>query len=304
MNSTLHTFAVRGRRIAYETAGASIGKDVVLFIHGSGVTGAMWMPFARSLEPRMRPVMVDLLGHGHSEPLGKDELVDGVIDVAMIEEVARREGAGQAPGTASAQGGAQARRVHVVGYGYGGYLAARVALAQPGLIRSLTLIEPELMAPLLTERPADCREELDHLYRDGKYLDASTGGNEAWTQRFYDYWTGGGAWALTTPRQRELQLDVARKTFCEVRETSLDPRPFEAYAALPKSLLLVGGERSTRCAKRILSRLGQVTGRVVHIIPGATHFLPLTHGPELLEMTLRMWAISQESVSLAHVGAM
>jgi pimeloyl-ACP methyl ester carboxylesterase len=290
MQSTLHSILVRGRHMAYETAGT--GKDVVLFVHGSGFTGAMWMPFARSLEPRMRAVMVDLLGHGRSEPVGPDAIVDAETDVAMLEEVARREGAWA--------GG----RVHVVGHAYGAYLAARVGLAQPSLLRSLTLIEPDLFAPLLAERPADCVKELDHLYADGRFLDASTGGDEAWTKRFYEYWTGPGAWALLTPRQRELQLEVARKSFCEVRECSLDPRPFSAYAALPKSLLLVTGARSTKCAQRIVARLGQVTGHVVHIVPSATHFLPITHGPELMELALRLWAIPESSVSLAHVGAM
>lgn len=290
MHSTLTSITIRGRRLAYEAAGS--GSDVVLFVHGSGFTGAMWMPFARSLEPRMRAVMVDLLGHGHSEPLAKDEVVDASVDLAFLEEVARREGA--------AAGG----RVHVVGHSYGGALAAWLALAQPNLVRTLSLIEPVLFAPLRAEHPSECAKELDALFGDGKLLDPAVGGNDEWTRRFYDYWTGTGAWSLLTPRQRELQLDVARKSFCEVLVASTDSRPFAAYAQLPKPLLLVGGDRSTKCAQRILTRVGETSGAIVHVVPSATHFLPITHGPELMELFLRLWAIPQTSVSKAHVGEM
>lgn len=291
METTLSSVTVQGRRFSVETAG--LGKDVVLFIHGSGFTGAMWAPFARSLESRCRSVMVDLLGHGRSEPIGNDELVDGRFDLAMLEDVARRESLSSASG-----------RIHVVGHSYGAVLAARLALAQPGLVRSLVLVEPVMFGPLLEERPIDCVRELHALYGDGSVLDPAVGGTEAWTARFYDYWTGQGAWALLTPRQRELQLQVARKSFCEVRDASLDRRPFAEYSALPKPLLLVGGGRSKQCAQRILERLGEVTGAIVHVVPSATHFLPITHGPELIELLVRLWAIPEESVAKEYVGDM
>jgi pimeloyl-ACP methyl ester carboxylesterase len=294
MQSNSKTITVRGRRFAYEVGGTA--NDAVMFVHGSGFSGAMWMPFARSLEPRMRSVMVDLLGYGHSAHVRQGDVVGPDLDLAMLEEVARRE----LPTGGPPVGG----KIHIVAHSYGANLAARLALAKPALVRSLVLIEPVLFAALRVERPNDCVGELEGLYGDGRILDPSFGGSEEWTRRFYDYWTGKGAWALLTPRQRELQLEVAWKSFCEVRDASLDPRPFAAYGALPKPLLLVGGDRTTACAQRILGRLGDVTGAVVHVVPSATHFLPITHGPELLELLLRLWSIPQESISKAFVGAM
>ena len=74
------------------------------------------------------------------------------------------------------------------------------------------------------------------------------------------------------------------------------------YGKLTKPLLLVGGGRSPQCAQRILTRLGTVTSAVVHVVPSATHFLPITHGPELIEMLVRLWSIPESSVAKAHVG--
>ncbi len=284
---TESSIIVQGRTFGYQTFGSA--TDAVVFVHGSGFTGAMWMPFARALEPRLRSIMVDLLGHGHSDPVARGESVSSDLDVAMIEEVARRE---VPPGG----------RVHLVGHSFGAVIAARLALAQPKLVRSLTLIEPVLFGPLIAEKPTDCKAELERLFADGRILDPALAGSDEWIRRFYDYWTGSGAWSLLTARQRELQVEVAFKSFCEVRDSVLDARPFSAYSKLPKPILLVGGGRSTACANRILSRLGEVTGAIVHVVPSATHFLPITHGPELMEMMLRLWAIPQDSISKAHVG--
>lgn len=284
MNVTHESLSVSGRTFGIQVGGT--GPDVVVFVHGSGFTGAMWLPFARSLEKSARSVMVDLLGHGSSDAVGKGERIDTALDVDMLEAVIAREGT----------------RVHLVGHSYGAVIAARTALRIPKLLRSLCLVEPVLFGPLRAERPAECAAELDHLFGDGKVLDESLIGTDAWIRRFYDYWTGPGAWSLLTQRQRELQLDVADKTFCEVRDTILDPHPFSAYAALPKPLMLIGGGRSTACAGAILSRLGEVAGAMVHVIPSATHFVPITHGPELLEILLRVWAMPPERITLVPVG--
>ncbi|MBK6697622.1 MAG: alpha/beta hydrolase [Myxococcales bacterium] len=286
METSIAKLQVMGKSFTYEAAGRG---DVVLFIHGSGFSGAMWMPFARALEARVRSVMVDLLGYGRSQAVRHGEVVDDSFDLALLKQVIERESSG-AP-------------VHLVGHSYGAVLAAKLALQDRALVRSLALVEPALFGPLRAERPADCVGELESLFGDGKMLDPAFGATEAWAARLYDYWTGKGAFALLTPRQKELQLEGSQKAFCEVREAALDVQPFARYSALPKPLLLVGGERSTACASRIMSRLGHVSGAVVHVVPAATHFLPITHGPELLEMLIRMWLIPESQVTKAHVGA-
>ena len=73
MQSNSKTIIVRERRFGYEVAGSA--NEAVMFVHGSGFSGAMWMPFARSLEPRMRSILVDLLGYGHSAHIRKGDVV-------------------------------------------------------------------------------------------------------------------------------------------------------------------------------------------------------------------------------------
>jgi len=54
--------------------------------------------------------------------------------------------------------------VHLVGHSYGGFIAAYLALQQPRLLRTLTLVEPAI-APLLLRDPSNVGEKLALLLR-------------------------------------------------------------------------------------------------------------------------------------------
>lgn len=117
------------RLIAYRTL--AIGEpwcdDVrppILFQHGLGLHGEMWLPWARELLVHGRVLLPDLRGHGESaaawqeKAYGEDELAADVVsflDHAGID------------------------RCHYVGESFGGTLGLVVAARWPEWIRSLTL---------------------------------------------------------------------------------------------------------------------------------------------------------------------
>src|SRR5947209_9181328 len=98
----------------------------VLLLHGSASSSAMWNPAIDLLKPRFRVIAPDLIGYGRTDswPDHHDFTLDE--EVRLIAPLIRH-----APAPA-----------HVVAHSYGGATALRLAVTHPGLIRSLTLIEP------------------------------------------------------------------------------------------------------------------------------------------------------------------
>jgi pimeloyl-ACP methyl ester carboxylesterase len=101
------------------------GGPAVVLLHGLGSSSADWPEQQTALQSGYRVIAVDLPGHGAS-PLPRGLLtVDGMAgDVAGLLEALD-----EAP-------------AHVVGLSLGACVALRLALAAPGRVRSLTLVNP------------------------------------------------------------------------------------------------------------------------------------------------------------------
>ena len=99
------------------------GGVPVLLVHGFGADLNTWMFTQPALADGRRAIALDLPGHGGS---AKD-IASGTPDylTASVEAAARALGIG---------------RVHLVGHSMGGAVAALLALRQPELVASLTLI--------------------------------------------------------------------------------------------------------------------------------------------------------------------
>ncbi|WP_327065529.1 alpha/beta hydrolase [Kitasatospora sp. NBC_01250] len=101
--------------------------EPVLLVHGNVSSSAFWAPTIRDLPPRYRPIAPDLRGFGGTEPLPVDA-GRGVRDysddlLSLIEAL----GLG---------------RVHLVGWSLGGGVALQLLRDAPGLLRSVTLVNP------------------------------------------------------------------------------------------------------------------------------------------------------------------
>ena len=111
---------VNGLSLYYEEHGS--GEPLVL-LHGGISAGEMFAPILPELAARRRVITVDLQGHGHTadieRPLRPQSMADDVA--ALIEHL----------GLASAD---------VMGYSLGGFVALRVAIQHPQLVRRLVLV--------------------------------------------------------------------------------------------------------------------------------------------------------------------
>ena len=99
--------------------------EPLVFIHGIGHTWRGWRPMLPLLEERFDVLAVDMLGHGHSEPLpgGVDSTPEALADA--VEDEMGRAGFDSA---------------HIAGNSLGGWVA--LELARRGRARTVTGISP------------------------------------------------------------------------------------------------------------------------------------------------------------------
>ena len=99
----------------------------VVLLHGLGVTGSVFQPFARRLLPEFGAVIPDLRGHGQSDaPAGGYSPADYARDVVELIDALRL-----AP-------------VPVIGHSLGALVALALTKARPELVRWLVLLDPPL----------------------------------------------------------------------------------------------------------------------------------------------------------------
>lgn len=115
------TVDAQGVPVAVRRGGAG---EAALFVHGYAFTGR-WLPFHERLAERVDLVAPDLPGFG-ATPLpdgitGFDDLVLVLRDVLDALDL---------------------ERVHLVGWSFGGWAAAQLAVFHPHRVRSLTLLAP------------------------------------------------------------------------------------------------------------------------------------------------------------------
>ncbi|PZS34809.1 MAG: hypothetical protein DLM58_05075 [Pseudonocardiales bacterium] len=119
-------------RIQVHERGAADDPLAVL-IHSTGVNGAEMLDGFGLAVPGYHVLAPDRTNYGQSRRStagGRGRSNGHVPEVAMIEDDAQEIGSFLGSGA------------HLVGYSYGGVVAVAVASRQPGLVRSLTLIEP------------------------------------------------------------------------------------------------------------------------------------------------------------------
>ncbi len=250
------------RALGFDEAGR--GPAVVL-LHSGGMSSRQWRRAAERFAPAYRVISPDFLGYGASGAWPEGERFELAYDVDAAVALVR--GAGE--------------RVHLVGHSYGGFVALKVALAAPELVRSLAVYEPVAFGVL------DAWADGEALAALGRELGGSEAGGaerfEGFLQRFVDYWSGPGAWAGLKPPVRDEFRRVGPKLYQEVRSLLADRTPRGAYAAVRAPTLVLSGERSPPDAKRVAELLaGVVPGARLEVLPSAGHMGPLTHADAFL----------------------
>ena len=113
---------------------ARVGTDreTVVLLHGSASNSALWRHTKGALQSRYRCIAPDLIGYGSSAAWPQQAAFGLDAELRAIEPSLR----------------CCADTLHLVGHSYGGVLALHLALADPGRVQSLTLIEPVFFAAL------------------------------------------------------------------------------------------------------------------------------------------------------------
>lgn len=124
-----------GVNLYYEESGA--GEENIVFSHGFLMNHAMFQAQIEALAPHFHCIAYDHRGHGRSETTQSGYEIDNLT----ADAAALIEALGIAP-------------CHFVGMSTGGFVGLRLAIRQPDLLRSLTLIDTSADA----ETPGQVRQ--------------------------------------------------------------------------------------------------------------------------------------------------
>ena len=246
------------RRAGHDTIQATMSSQSVLLVHSGGLTSRQWRKLAAALTPAYQVIAPDLLGYGASGPWPRGEAFHFRQDVALLETLL-----GDAP-------------VHVVGHSYGGLLALQLALARPAAVRSLALFEPVAFGILDEPADAEARRILDLLPLT--YNRGVDGVDDAWLERFVDWWNGPGAWAALADETRASFREVGWKLSQEVITLLADRTDRATYGSIDAPTLLLGSARSPLPERRVVEKLAAALPRAsLQVFDDMGHMGPITH---------------------------
>src|SRR5262245_20186276 len=169
--------------------------DLVLLLHGSASSGAMWRRYVEPLAALgYRAVAPDLIGYGGAGAWPPDRPSRLADELDRLRPLVPRDG----------------RPWHLVGHSYGGLVALGLAAAAPEGLTSLTLIEPVAFAVLRDAGETAAHDEVTAV-RQAVAASLDAGHVDAALRTFLGYWAGPGAWDSLAPRVRAELLASAPK---------------------------------------------------------------------------------------------
>jgi len=231
-------------------------QATVLMLHSGGFTSRQWRRLSESLSSEFNVITPDLLGYGDTpwpdgEPFHFDQDLDYVR--SLVTEP-----------------------MHLVGHSYGGFLALKLAIAEPSLVKSIAAYEPVAFGILDEVDDADARAALSLVKRTWD-PDAS-GTDEAWLAAFVDWWNGNGAWSRLPEETRTAMRSVGWKVFQEVLSLAADRTNRATYATITAPTLLLGGSLSPLTERRVVENLASAMPHAnAQFFEGVGHMGPITH---------------------------
>jgi pimeloyl-ACP methyl ester carboxylesterase len=166
------------------------------------------------------------------------------------------------------------------------YLALHLALADPGRVQSLTLIEPVFFAALKYAGDWSAYFEFCRV-RDEFVTALARGDRELAMRRFVDFWMGNDAWAALSADARASMRNAADKIVLDWQASFAADPGRSRLSALAVRTLLVRGSDSPRPMRSLVDALHAImpeSGRTV--VEGASHLLPRTHASVLTSAIL------------------
>lgn len=243
---------VNGVDLEYVDEGTGVP---VMFSHGGSSDLRYWEPQREAFALRYRFVAYSRRFHGSGAwPPEGDYSVEA--HEADLLAIMRRLEAGP---------------VHLVGFSTA--IPLRAALHEPGLIRSLTIIEPNL--PWLLEGDPEGKALLAWWRGENARVDAEAAGD---IERAAKLWfelvnnRGPSAFDAQPVGLRRMWLD----NFGRKRPTAPPPEPLtcEKVSAITTPTLAIGAEYGMSYSRRIVATLaGCIPGCRFVVVPAVTHFM-------------------------------
>jgi pimeloyl-ACP methyl ester carboxylesterase len=248
-------------------------KQTVLLIHSGGFTSRQWRKLSEALAPQFNVLTPDLLGYGRSGAWPDGKPFHFRQDLELIETLLRDV---DAP-------------VHVGGHSYGGFLALKLALSRPELVRSIAVYEPVSFGVLDDVADADAREALSLVTRE--WTPGAGGADEEWLQEFVDWWNGAGAWQRLPEETRAAFRSAGWKLFQEVLSLVDDTTDQTGYARITVPTLVMGGTLSRLTERRVVEKLGAALPQgSTRFFDGAGHMGPVSHAAQVNEVMAAFFA--------------
>jgi pimeloyl-ACP methyl ester carboxylesterase len=251
---------------------AHVGTDreTVVLLHGSASNNALWRHTKSALQSRYRCIAPDLIGYGSSAAWPQRAAFGLDAELRAIEPLLR----------------CCADTLHLVGHSYGGVLALYLALADPGRVQSLTLIEPVFFAALKYVGDWSSYFEFCRV-RDEFVAALACGDRELAMRRFVDFWMGNGAWVGLPADARASMRKAADKIVLDWQASFAADPGIDRLSALAARTLLVRGSDSPRPMRSLVDALHAIMpGSARTVVEGADHLLPLTHASALTSAIL------------------
>lgn len=250
---------VNGTQIHCEEKGTG---DPVVLVHGLTFDRRMWEDQVEGLSRSHRTINVDLRGHGLSASPDLEYNLDMMTE--DVYQVMRELGIG---------------RAHFVGLSMGGMIGMRLALAHPGAMRSLVLLDtsadPEApdRAPAYEAMASMLREQGPESVVDG-----------VMAILFSPTFLQGRPDKAKRERDRLLELDrigVSNATYAVTRRKDISDRLHEIKAP---TLVMVGEVDAATPVERAQAIQAAIPGSRLEIIPSAGHMSPIEKPEEVTRL--------------------
>ena len=221
-------------------------------------SGRAFDPMARRLGGRVDLTAFDLPSHGRSGAWRPAECEDYHTTVTRMAEGLLGEGP-----------------VDLIGHSIGATVALRLAVAAPGRVRSLTLIEPVLFAASRSGHSLD--DELAALAAAGKI--------EAAARLFLGIWGAPGGFEALPRSLQQAAVELMPLVLETDAALSADVhgilRPGGLEAVRAPSLLIAGADSPAVVGEIFDTLAARLPDARRATVPGAGHMAPVTHPAEV-----------------------
>jgi pimeloyl-ACP methyl ester carboxylesterase len=255
----MHQLQTKGIDLFYVEQGVGIP---VVFVHGAWMDLRYWEPQRQAIAAQYRFVAYNLRYHGTAPWPDAGQHFSMATHAADLAAFIR--GLNRGP-------------VHLVGLSSGGRLVTLVALGQPDLVHSLTVLEPPI-DELLADTPEGQRVRDEWIKAFEPIRTAALAGDAVRAAKlFFDLANNQGSEAFDKQPEtfRQMVLDNARTIPLQL--LALRDRPEisrNKLSRLKVRTLVVGGEQSPRYLSLINEVVAQcISGSRLVVVPRATHLM-------------------------------